>query len=110
MQKKFALYDEAADLYDRALSICRATFKDKPHYKTGIYRNNRADIERKRGNYDSALAMYVCVCLLACMLLRVVVCSKQQADVNTLAHFFLEVRRESGFAARDCGAHAQRVR
>jgi tetratricopeptide (TPR) repeat protein len=58
VKKKFALYDEAADLYDRALAICRATFKDKPHYKTGIYRNNRADIERKRGNYDAALVMY----------------------------------------------------
>jgi tetratricopeptide (TPR) repeat protein len=58
LQKKFAMYDDAAELYDRALSICTATFGSKPHYKTGIYLNNRADIERKRGNYEAALKMY----------------------------------------------------
>jgi tetratricopeptide (TPR) repeat protein len=31
---------------------------DKPHYKIGIYGHNRADIERKRGNYAKALEMY----------------------------------------------------
>lgn len=56
--KKQARYDEAADLYDRALAIAHRTFKGKPHYKTGIYAFNRADIERKRGNYTRALEMY----------------------------------------------------
>ena len=56
--KQYARYDEAADLYDRALSIARKTFKDKPHYKIGIYGFNRGDIERKRGNYAAALEMY----------------------------------------------------
>lgn len=57
--KKFARYDEAAECYDRALRIARATFRDKPHYKLGIYGHNRADVERKRGNYQRALDMYV---------------------------------------------------
>lgn len=58
VKKKFAQYDEAAALYDRAIAICRDTFRDKPSYKLGIYLNNRADIERKRGIYDGALRMY----------------------------------------------------
>lgn len=56
--KKLAKYDEAAALYDRALNIARSTFKGKPHYKIGIYGHNRADVERKRGNYAKALEMY----------------------------------------------------
>ena len=56
--KKLAHYDEAALWHDRALTIARATFKDKPSYKLGLFGHNRAEVERKRGNYDRALELY----------------------------------------------------
>lgn len=56
--KKRAAYDEAEPLYVRAIDIVLKAFGTKVHYKFGIFTSNLADIFRKRGQYEQALALY----------------------------------------------------